>query len=80
MFCQFLLYSKVTQSYIKIHSVSVSSIMFHPRRLDIVPCAVQQDRVACRVRGFSQRVLHLLEERLPTRGLVGRAFGTGAGI
>ena len=44
MFCQLLLYSKVTQSYI--HFLTLSSIMFHHKWLDIVPCAVQQDLIA----------------------------------
>ena len=44
MFCPFLLYSKVTQSYIHIHSFStLSSIMFHCTWWDIVPCAIRQD-------------------------------------
>ena len=45
MFCLFLLYSKVTQLFIYIHSFffTVSSIMFHHKPLDIVPCAVQRD-------------------------------------
>ena len=80
MLYQFLLYSKVTQSYIYIcmyiyiHSFSriiflilflilcfsyflfsyyfilkfliLSSIRFYPKRLDRVPCAVQQDLIA----------------------------------
>ena len=47
MFCQFLLYSEVTQLYIYMHSFStLSSIMFHYRRLDIVPCAIQQTLIA----------------------------------
>ena len=43
MFCQFLLHSKVAQ-YIHIHSFfsTLSSIMFHPKWLDRVPCAIQQ--------------------------------------
>ena len=45
MFSQFLLYSKLTQSYIYIYSFFfiLSSIMVYPKRLDIVPWAVQQD-------------------------------------
>ena len=43
MLCQFLLHSKVPQSYMYVHSLSY--IIFHhglyPKRLDIVPCAVQ---------------------------------------
>ena len=45
MLRQFLLYSKVTQSYIHILFLILSSIMFHPNRLDILPCAVQQDDI-----------------------------------
>ena len=41
MLYQFLLYSKMTQSYIDTHSFfCIFSIMVCPRRLDIVPCAV----------------------------------------
>ena len=51
MFCQFLLYSKVTQSctytythvYIHILFLTLSSITFHHKWLDIFLCAVQQD-------------------------------------
>ena len=40
--CHFLLQSIVTQLYIYIHFFLIlSSIMFYPKRLDIVPCAVQ---------------------------------------
>ena len=47
MLCQFLLYSKVTQSHIYTHSLSYSSpIMFYPKWLDIVPCVVRQDPTA----------------------------------
>ena len=47
MFCQFLLYSKLTQSYIytDILFLTLSSIVFHRKWLDIVPCATQQDDV-----------------------------------
>ena len=40
--CQFLLYGKVTQSYIYIDSFffPLSSIMFHHKWLHIVPCAI----------------------------------------
>ena len=46
MFCQFLLYSKVTQLYIYIHSFffALSSIMFHHKWLDKIPCAIHQGR------------------------------------
>ena len=44
MFCQFLLYSKMTQLCVYIYSLS--SIMVYPKRLDLVPCAVQQDLIA----------------------------------
>ena len=45
MLCQFLLYSKVTLSYIYVHILflTLSSIMFHHKWLDLVPCATQQD-------------------------------------
>ena len=54
MVYQFLLYSKVTQSYIHTHThiyiyilfLTLSSIMFHYKWLDIVPCAIQQDLIA----------------------------------
>ena len=47
MFCQFLLYSKVTQLYnIDILFLTLSSIMFHHNWLDIVSCAIQQDFIA----------------------------------
>ena len=50
MFCQFLLCSKVTQLYTYIYTyilfLILSSIMFYPKRLDIVPCAIQQDFIA----------------------------------
>ena len=47
MLCQFLLYSKVTQLYIYIHSLSY--IIFqhvYPKRLDIISYAAQQDLMA----------------------------------
>ena len=45
VFCQFLLYSKMTQSHIHIYILflTLSSIMLHHKWLDIVPCAIQQD-------------------------------------
>ena len=54
VFCQFLLCSKVTHIYIyNIHilyiyilSLTLSSIMFHHKWLDIVPCAIQQYLIA----------------------------------
>ena len=48
MFFKFLLYSKVTQSCIctYILSLTLSSIMFHHKWLDKVPCAIQQDLIA----------------------------------
>ena len=49
MFCQILLYSKVTQSLsppTHIVFLTLSSIMFHHKWLDIVPCAIQQDLIA----------------------------------
>ena len=52
MFCQFLLYSKVTQSYVYIYVytyilfLTLSSIMFHHKWLDIVLCAIQQCYIA----------------------------------
>ena len=46
-FYPFLLYSKVTQSHTYIHSFfPLSSIMFHYKWLDIVPCAIRQDLIA----------------------------------
>ena len=47
--CQFLLYSKVTQSYIYIYNVTFLlffSITVYPKRLDIVSCVVQKDLIA----------------------------------
>ena len=45
--CQFLLYSRVTSyMYIYIPCLVLSSIIFCPKRLDIAPCAVQQDLLA----------------------------------
>ena len=42
MLCQILLYSKVTQSYIVyILFLILSFIMFYPKKLDIVSCAIQ---------------------------------------
>ena len=55
LFCQFLLYIKVTQPYIcmcvciictHIFLLTLSSIMFHHKRLDIVPCEIQQDLIS----------------------------------
>ena len=49
IFCPFLLYSKVTQLYIYIYThthilfLTLSSIIFHHKSLDIAPCAIQQD-------------------------------------
>ena len=37
LFCQFLLYNQVTQSYIYTHSLILSFIMFHHKWLNIVP-------------------------------------------
>ena len=45
MFCQFMLYSKVTESYKYIYSFS-HIIMFHHKWLDIAPCAIQQNLIA----------------------------------
>ena len=41
--CQFLLYSKVTQSFIYLYILflMLSSIMFYPKKLDIAPCAIE---------------------------------------
>ena len=39
MLCQFLLYSKVSQSYIDTFLKVLFSIVVYPRRLDTVPCA-----------------------------------------
>ena len=44
MLHQFVLYSRVTQSYIIYISFLMrkeSSVMFFPKRLDVVPCAIQ---------------------------------------
>ena len=55
MFCQFLLYSKVTQFYIYVcmyinyiysFFLILSSIMFQHKWLDIVSCAIQQEFIA----------------------------------
>lgn len=53
MLCQFLLYSKMTQSLSLSHThthlfLTVSSIMFCHKRLDIVPCAIQSISVLLR--------------------------------
>ena len=42
----FLLYSKVTQSHMHILFLTLSSIMFHHKWLDMVSCATQQDLIA----------------------------------
>ena len=46
MFSHFLLYSKVTQSYIQIHSLQLFSIMVYLKRLDIYPFVTQKDLIA----------------------------------
>ena len=53
MFCQFLLYSKMTQLYIHLYIYMYIctfffsySIMFYHKWLDIVPGAIQQDFIA----------------------------------
>ena len=48
MLCQFLLYSKVTQLYIYIYLLFLtsSSTMLHHKWLDVVPYAIQQDLTA----------------------------------
>jgi len=52
VFCQFLLYSKVTYIYMYIyiytHTIflTLSSIMFYHKWLDIGPCANQQNLIA----------------------------------
>ena len=46
MLCQFPLYSKVIQLYIHIPFLILPSIMVYPKRLDTVPCAVQQELIA----------------------------------
>ena len=62
--CQFLPYSKVTQSYVHIYILflTLSSIIFHHKRLDIVPCAIQQDLIAypCQIQQFAS-----INPRLP---------------
>ena len=49
VFCQFLLYSKVTKSHIYIHSFS--HIILHHLPLQVIrytaPCAIQQNSIAC---------------------------------
>ena len=47
MLCQFLLYRNVAQSYVYIYIpfLTLPSIMVYHKRLDIVPCAIQQDLV-----------------------------------
>ena len=57
MFCQFLLYSKVTQSYIYTHFLILSSIMLYHKWLDVVPCAIHRDLTAFHSKCNS---LHLL--------------------
>ena len=42
-FSPFLLYCKVNQAYIYILFLTLSSIMFNCKWLDIVPCAIEQD-------------------------------------
>ena len=44
MFCQLLLDSKVNQSYVYILFLILSSIIFYHKRLDIVPCAIQENQ------------------------------------
>ena len=44
--CPFLLYSILTWSYKDILFLTVSSILFYPKWLDGVPCAVLQDLIA----------------------------------
>ena len=46
--CQFLLYSKVTQSHIHMYILflTLSSIMLHNKGPVIVPNAIQQDLIA----------------------------------
>ena len=48
MFCQFLLYRKVAESYIYIHFffLTLSSIVFRHKWLDMAPCAIEQDLIA----------------------------------
>ena len=52
VFCQFLLFSKVTQFVcVCVYTqafffLDCSSIMFYHKWLDIVPCAIQQDLIA----------------------------------
>ena len=45
MLCSFLLYNKVIQFYIHIHSFTFFPLMVYPRIFNIVPCALQQDLV-----------------------------------
>ena len=49
LFYEFLLYSKVTQSFTHTHTIlflTSSTIMFHHKCLDTVPCAAEQDLMA----------------------------------
>ena len=52
MLCQFWLYSKMIQIHTHTYTHTcilfpiLSPIMVYPKRLDIVPCAVQQDLIA----------------------------------
>ena len=59
MLCQLLLYRKVTQSYIHIYILflKLSSILLQHKRLDKVPCAVQQDLIGIACIYFSVKVL-----------------------
>ena len=66
LFCQFMLYSKVTQSYIYIYIYvfffTLSSIMFHHKSLDRVPWAIQQDLIAY---PFQKQEFASIKPRLP---------------
>ena len=59
-----LLYSQVTQSHIHIYVLflTLSSILLHHERLDIVPSAVQQDLIAC---PFQRQELASINPRFP---------------
>ena len=47
--CKFLLYSKVTQSYVYMYAILRTCIIFHHvliQEFGMVPCAVQYDSIA----------------------------------
>ena len=64
MFCQFLLYSKVSQSHIYINYFS--HIIFHPVTSEMIryigPCAIQRDLIACPIQ---MQAFSLTNPKLP---------------